>query len=58
MIYFFSLSFHISVTFKIRSFNPIVSNPDSRGKYVPAKNGFLSGVMIMVNGHPPVPVMI
>ncbi len=28
------------------------------GKYVPAKNGRLSGVITMVNGQPPAPVSI
>ena len=37
---------------------PCRPNLVSRGIYVPAKNGSLSGVMIIVSGHPPLPVII
>ena len=33
------------------------SSEPRRGRYVPAKNGFPPGVMIMVRGQPPLPVI-
>jgi hypothetical protein len=35
----------------------VCSAADPFGKYVPAKNGFRSGVRITVIGHPPEPVI-
>ena len=39
------------------SVRPILPYREYLGRYVAAKNGCLSGVMMMVRGQPPVPVM-
>lgn len=51
-------SLHRSEIFGIKSSIPVIPNRPSRGIYVAAKNGFLSGVMTMLSGQPPLPVII